>query len=89
MKNPFKSKKEKFPTQQQPRQLKEIQNEYSQLAARVGQNQYQTSVLDAQTREMTDRMRLVNLEADQRNQLDAAAKKDAAAKAPEVESSQQ
>lgn len=67
-------KKNKFPTQPVPRALDEVRKEYTQLAFDLGQAQYQVLIYTQATKTLSERMKLVNQEAEARNKLDAEAK---------------
>ncbi len=56
-----------------PRALPEIEKEYSQLAAQLGQNTYQSAVLKKDADALLERILRVNQEAFKRKQLDNAA----------------
>lgn len=58
-----------------PRELAEIEKEYGQLAAKLGQNAYQVSVLERDAKSLSGRMLQVNQEAFARQKLTAEAKK--------------
>lgn len=72
MKNLFKRKKDKFPKEQVPRDLKEIQAAYNDLSARAGQIQYQRFVLDKDLEYVNNQLVSVNQEAHARKELDKA-----------------
>lgn len=79
MKNPFKRKKDKFPTPTAPRDIEAIKSEYSSLAQQAGQVQYEVLVKSKDLEYINSRILAVNQEAAARQRLD----KEAAAKPAE------
>lgn len=67
--NPFKRKKEKFPTASQPRPLDEINQEYGQLISKAGQTQYLVTVYSNELKDLNAKLLKVNQEAAARNAL--------------------
>lgn len=67
--NPFKRKKEKFPTSTGPRQIEEINKEYSELIAKAGQTQYLVTVYSNELKDINSKLLKVNQEAAARNAL--------------------
>jgi hypothetical protein len=85
--NPFKKKKEKFPTQAVPRSADEIKAAYFELRSRAGEAQYHVSVLNKELKGLNEAMESLNHEMAARQQLDAQTAKSAAevvAVAPET-----
>jgi hypothetical protein len=72
--NPFKRKKEKFPTSSAPRQIEEINKEYSELIAKAGQTQYLVTVYSNELKDLNAKLLKVNQEAAARNALEKQAK---------------
>lgn len=70
MKNPFKRKKEKFPTASAPRSLDEINTEHYQLLAAAGKSQYLANVYSDEVKAFNERLRAVNREGQVRKELD-------------------
>jgi hypothetical protein len=77
MKNPFKRKKEKFPTDSVPRTMIEINKTYGEELARAGEEQYLVYVHTETLKHVNQRLLALNQEAAARQQLDkvAAAKR--------------
>lgn len=74
--NFFKNKKQKPPLpapKPVPRTMDEINGVYRELVGRAGQLQYKVEVDKAQLRQLNDAIHTVNLEADERQKLDAEA----------------
>lgn len=78
MKNPFKKLKKKLEAPA-PRQLDEIQREYSDISAKAGNAQYLTYIYQNDLQYYNQRMRELNHEADLRKKLNAEVAKAAAA----------
>lgn len=66
-------KKEKFPTVTPPRSADEINREYGQLCAQIGDAQYKIYSYTNQVSALNKRAKEVDAEAVKRNELDKAA----------------
>jgi hypothetical protein len=88
MKNPFKSKKEKFPTTPVPRTAEEIKKAYFNLRSQAGEYQYQISVYQDEIAKLNAAMRELNYEMDARQKLDQATATEAAKNAAIVKQSE-
>lgn len=64
-----------------PRTAEEIQKEYGQLAAQAGQTQYVIAVHQDELKALNDKLRALNQENFNRQQLDAKAAADASKEA--------
>ncbi len=74
MKNPFKSKKEKFPTTPVPRAALEINKAYSNLCAELGKAQYNVYTWQKHANALKEQILAVDVEMNARQKLDAEAK---------------
>lgn len=57
-------------TEVPPREMVDIQKEYSELCVKAGQIQYQIAVLETELMNINDRLLVVNREASKRSELD-------------------
>ncbi len=69
------TKKEKFPTELPPRSADEINKEYGNLCAQVGNAQYKIYSYTNQVAALNKQIKALDAEAIKRNELDEAAKK--------------
>lgn len=76
----FKRKKDKFPKEQVPRAMEEINKAYSELLARAGQAQYLVYVHSNELEQVNKGLLALNQEAANRNALDKQAAAEAAKK---------
>lgn len=74
-------KKKKVTNPPAPRAEEEIKQEYFELRARAGETQYQITVLESELARLNSRMREVNYEARDRQDLDKAVKAESEKKA--------
>lgn len=63
-----------LPKEQAPRAIEEITKEYTDVAGRLGQSEYQAFVFTKETSLLKDRMLALNNEAARRNAIDQQAK---------------
>lgn len=73
MKNPFKRKKDKFPTQPVPRSMEEVQKAYLEQRSQAGEVQYQIHVLNKNLDQINAALESLNYEAAARQKLDKEA----------------
>ncbi len=67
-------KKNKFPTENVARSMDEINQDYARALGEAGQKQYVITVVQRELEELNKKLLSLNLEAAERNKLDAAAK---------------
>lgn len=60
--------------QKEPRQLDEIQKEYSQVSGQFAQSEYQAKLYAEEAKRLFSQMRALNVEAGDRQKLDSEAK---------------
>lgn len=72
-----------LPAPRIPRTIAQIQDEFNKIALEAGQAQYHVYVYTNDVKEKNEKMRDLNMEAAERNRLDAeAAKKEAPSEQP-------